>query len=330
MTSPRSAALTLTLASLTLVSAPAAAAGASAITLTGMLDIAVYKDFDGSKQVGSVARSHIAIAGQEDLGGGLAATFKLQHRFEPDSGSTENTGKPFWHGESTVGLRGSFGHVRMGRALDVVSNNDWAFDPWYNFDRIASPAWNNWHWNYATDRTSNGGGAEYGRLSSGVFYDSPRLGGFTVHASGSFEDSPGVGGGTGDNAGLALNYAQGPVAAMLASSRNSSGDTVQFMGLSYTVGAWVLMGAFDRSVFDAAVDSTARVTTLGLRHSMGLASLKAGYGWRDVDGMKSGFLGLGADYNLSKRTNVYLSLGRQDPSRGDALTAYGVGMAHSF
>lgn len=308
----------------------AAAADTSAVTLSGLFDIGVYKGFDGSKQVGTVQRSHITIAGQEDLGGGLAATFKLQHRFEADTGSTETTGKPFWHGESTVGLKGGFGQVRLGRALDVVSNNDWAFDPWYNFDRIASPAWNNWHWNYASDRTSNGGGAEYGRLSNGVFYDSPKMGGFSVHFSGAFEDSAGAGGGTGNNAGLALNYAQGALAAMLASSRNSSGDTVQFAGLSYTVGNWALMGAYDRSVFDAAVDSTAKVTTLGLRYAMGAANLKAGYGRRDVDGATSNFLGLGADYSLSKRTSLYVSLGRQDPSAGDATTAYGAGIAHSF
>jgi predicted porin len=219
--------------------------------------------------------------------------------------------------------------VRLGRALDVVSNNDWAFDPWYNFDRIASPAWNNWHWNYATDRTSNSGGGEYGRLSNGLFYDSPAMGGFTLHFSGSFEDSAN-GGGTGNNTGLSLNYSGGGISAMLASSRNSSGDTVQFLGLNYAVGNWAVMGAYDRSVFNAAVDSTAKVYTLGLTYTMGATTLKAGYGNRDVDGAGSNFLGLGASHSLSKRTSVYVSLGRQDPDAGDTDTAYGVGMSHSF
>ena len=319
----------LTLGGIAAAAAAVAAPSTSSVTLSGLFDIGVYRGFDGSKQVGTISRSNITLSGQEDLGGGLAATFKLQHRFESDTGSTEATGKPFWQGESTVGLKGGFGHVRLGRALDVVSNNDWAYDPWYNFDRIASPAWNNWHWNYATDRTSNSGGAEYGRLSNGVFYDSPAMGGFTLHFSGSFEDSAN-GGGTGNNSGLSLNYSGGGISAMLASSRNSSGDTVQFLGLNYSVGNWAVMGAYDRSVFDAAVDSTAKVYTLGLSYAMGATTLKAGYGNRDVDGAGSNFLGLGASHSLSKRTSVYISLGRQDPDAGDTDTAYGVGMSHSF
>jgi predicted porin len=309
----------------------AAAQAESPIRLSGMIDIGLYRGFDETKNIGTIQRSHIAIDGSEDLGGGLAATFKLQHRFDADTGGTESEGlKPFWHGESTVGLKGAFGHVRFGRALDVVYANDWAFDPWYNFDRIASPAWNNWHWNYATDRTSNDGTAEYGRLSNGVFYDSPAFSGFTVHFSGSFEDSSGVDGGTGDNAGLALNYDQGPLALMVAGSRNSSGDTVQFLGAKYTFDALSVMGAYDRSVYDGPTDSTAKVYTLGASYAIGAGNLKAGFGHRDVDGAKSRFLGLGADYGLSKRTSVYVSLGRQDPDGGDASTAYGVGMSHSF
>jgi predicted porin len=313
------------------IAAAAAALAApttSSVSLTGTIDIGMYRAFDGSKQIGPLSRSNITFSGQEDLGGGLAATFRLQHRFESDTGTTESTGKPFWQGESTVGLKGGFGRVRLGRALDVVSEHDWAYDPWYNFDRVASPAWNNWHWNYASDRTSNSGGAEYGRLSNGLFYDTPSLGGFTLHFSGSFENNPG--GGDGNNAGLALNYAGGGVMAMLASSRNSSGDTVQFLGLNYKLGDWALMGAYDRSVFNAAVDSTAKVYTLGVVYSMGAANFKAGYGNRDVDGAKSNFLGLGADYSLSKRTSVYVSLGRQDPDNADTSNAYGVGMNHSF
>jgi predicted porin len=311
------------------IAPPALAQGQ--VSLSGMIDLGVYRGFDDDRRVGTIQRSFLTLAGREDLGSGLTATFKLQHRFDADTGGVEGEGrKPFWHGESSVGLKGGFGHLRLGRALDVISNNDWAFDPWYNFDRIASPAWNNWHWNYASDRTSNQGSPEYGRVSNGIFYDSPTAGGFSLHFSGSFEDSPGPGGGTGNNAGLAVKYGQGGFSGLLAASQNSSDDTIQFLGLNYTAGNWSLMGAYDRSVYEAAVDSVAKVYTLGLRYALGASNLMAGYGHRDVDGAKSDFLGLGADYNLSKRTRVYASLGRQDPDSGDSATAYGVGVAHSF
>jgi len=334
MTLTRTALLAATATATTavgLILGPLPAQAQGRVSLSGLIDVGVYHGFDDTDHVGTIQRSHVTLAGSEDLGGGLVATFKLQHRFDVDTGGTEGEGrKPFWHGESTVGLKGGFGHLRLGRALDVISNNDWAFDPWYNFDRIASPAWNNWHWNYASDRTSNRGSPEYGRLDNGVFYDSPALAGFSLHFSGAFEDSPGPNGGTGNNAGLGLMVNRGAVTGLLAASRNSSGDTVQFLGLNVSSGAWALMGAYDRSVYNAAQDSVARVATLGLRYTLGASNLLAGYGHRDVDGATSDFVGLGADYNLSKRTRVYASLGRQDPDAGDSATAYGVGVAHSF
>lgn len=308
-----------------------ASSAQSSFALSGYLDIGLYRGFDESKNVGTIQRSSISLAGTEDLGSALSATFKLQHRFDADTGGTEGAGsKPFWHGESTVGLKGGFGHVRLGRALDVVYANDWAFDPWANFDRVASPAWNNWHWNYATDRTANNGSPEYGRLSNGLFYDSPSLGGFTVHFSGAFENGSGAGAGTGDNTGVAVQYAGGPVAVMLAGSRNSSGDTIQFAGIRYRADALTLMAAYDRSVFDAVIDSTAEVVTIGAVYAVGSGHLKAGFGHRDVDGAKTRFVGLGADYSLSKRTAAYVSLGRQDPDGAADRTAYGVGISHSF
>jgi len=231
---------------------------------------------------------------------------------------------------STVGLKGSWGAVRLGRALDAVWANDWAYDPWYNFNRIASPAWQYWHFNYASDRTSNNGSPEYGRLANGVFYDSPNLGGFTFHYSGAFEKSTATGAGTGNNNGVSFNYDKGPVSLMLAGSKNSNDDTVAFAGAKYTIGALSLMGAYDRSKFEAAVDSIAKVFTLGASYRIGATELKAGYGRLDLDGAKSKFIGLGADYWLSKRTSLYVSAGRNKPDTGTATTAYGVGVAHSF
>ena len=62
---------------------------------------------------------------------------------------------PYWHGELTVGLKGPWGQVRVGRALDVIYGNDWTYDPWDNNNRIASPAWYFWHYNYPSDRTGS-------------------------------------------------------------------------------------------------------------------------------------------------------------------------------
>jgi predicted porin len=322
---------TLPFTTTALLVASATAHAQSSVNVSGLIDIGVYRGFDKTKNVGTIQRSNIAFSGTEDLGGGLAATFKLSHRFDADTGQQEGAGsKPFWQGESTVGLKGGWGSVRLGRALDAVWANDWAYDPWYNFNRIASPAWQYWHFNYSSDRTSNNGSPEFGRLANGIFYDSPSFGGFAVHFSGAFENSTAPGAGSGNNTGVSLNYDKGPVSVMLAGSKNSSDDTVAFVGAKYSLGDWSVMGAYDRSKFEAAVDSIAKVFTLGATYKLGATELKAGYGRLDVDGAKSNFIGLGADYWLSKRTNLYVSAGRNKPNAGDSTTAYGVGVAHSF
>ncbi len=320
------------IAAIAALSASGAAAAQSTVNISGLVDAGVYRGFDKVNHAGTIQRSHLAFSGSEDLGGGLAATFQLSTRFEVGSGQLEEAGsKPFWQGESTVGLKGGWGSVRLGRALDAVWANDWAYDPWGNFDRIASPAWHYWHYNYASNRTSNNGSPEYGRLANGVFYDSPSMGGFTAHLSGSFENSsnPPVGR-TAGTRGLSLNYDQGAVSLMAAGSRNASDDTVVFLGAKYTTGALSLMGAYDRSKFEGPVDSVAKVYTLGAVYRVGQASLKASYGRLDLDGRKSSFIGLGSDYALSKRTSVYGSLGHSRPGGAASGTAYGLGVAHMF
>jgi len=101
----------------------------SSVTMSGYLDAGVYRDSAGTWNVGQIQRSNIAFSGVEDLGNGLAATFMLSHRFETDTGENESSNKPYFHGESTVGLKGGFGRIRLGRALDAMYGQDWQFDP---------------------------------------------------------------------------------------------------------------------------------------------------------------------------------------------------------
>ena len=311
----------------------------SSVTISGTIDMALYRDYDKTNKVGQISRSDLTFSGVEDLGNGLAVTFKLKNRFSADTGIGVDTladvgKKPFFHGESTVGMKGGFGSVQIGRRLDVLGNNDWGFDPWYNFDSVASPAWSFWHWNYATDRTSNNGNPEYGRLNNGIFYDSPTMGGFSVHYSGAFEKSTQTGAGTGNNNGLALKYGSGPIALMLASTKNSSGDTDTFAGAKYTVGNLELMGAYDRSKYNGTTSSpTAKVYTLGTSYTMGAMRFMASYGHLDTGAAvnpTASMIGLGGQYFLSKRTNLYVSLGNKKFDGASSVSAYGVGINHSF
>lgn len=306
------------------------AAAQSSVSISGYLDGGVFRDFDKTSKVGTIQRSNLAFQGVEDLGGGLKATFRLSTRFELDTGLPEGAGsKPFWHDESTVGLQGSWGSVRAGRALSAMWAQDWQFDPWGNFNRIASPAWHLWHAQTPTDRASNNGTAEYGRMANGVFYDSPSLAGFTVHLSASPErtTAPGT---SGRGHSVSLNYNQGPVSAMLAHERNGSGDEDLFAAGKYSFGALALMAAYDDSRAKGPMVKS-RAATLGATYTVGVTTFKAGYGRQRLgDEATNHFASLGADYALSKRTTVYASLGHQRYEDQPSRTAFGMGIAHAF
>lgn len=330
---PSLRARTLALAALSLAAVSAMAQ--SNVTLSGTMDIAAYRGngYNTAKgtQIGPLSRSNLTFSGNEDLGGGLVATFKLSTRFETDTGSTELTNKPFWHGESTVGIKGGFGHIRVGRAMDAVTANDWAYDPWDNFDRLASPAWSFWHYNYAVDRRSNNGSAEYFRMSNGIFYDSPTYGGFSLSVSGSPEKATAAGAGQSKPLSGALKYADGGFSAMLATGRNGDGDTVKFLGLKQSFGPVAVMGAYDISTYKGTLsNSTAHAATVGATWQLTSVLLQASLGRQSIGDEVNRMASVGARLPLSKRTYIYTNLSHYKPHANDGKLGYGVGLNHSF
>ena len=300
-----------------------AAHAQSNVAISGSVDVGVYRDTADRWNAGPIQRNYLQFAGSEDLGNGLAATFRLRMRFDPDTGSLEGNGsKPFWHVESTVGLKGGFGAVRLGRALDAIQSQDWAFDAWGNNDRIASPAWDLWHWNYSAD--PRGGGS--GRVANAVFYDSPAFANTTLHISYSPETVPGD---ITKNRAASLVYNGGTIQAMVGAAKNSAGAKEGSVGLRGNIGALSLMGVYN--VSESASDSKAKVATLGAIYDFGGVALKAGWGQADVDGIKKERLvSVGAVYSLSKRTSVYADAAAKRFPGQDTKHVYGVGLTHRF
>ncbi len=312
---------------------------------SGTLDMGVYRDFDGSNNVGPISRSHVSLAGARDLGNGNQATFLLSARLDPSTGEVNDPGdtkKPFFHGEATVGLKSDlFGAVRLGRAQDVITQHDWSYDPFYNYNAIASAAWNTWGSNYATDRTSNtskstgAAAGEYGRLNNGVFYDSPVVNGFQGHISGSFEKSPEVANsanGKGNNLGAAVTYNLGPVSMMLGSTENTSGDRRSILGGKYTIGTLELMAAVDRSYYngDSVVSAnTITANSVGVSYGMGKYRFMANVGVKD-DVESTRFVGLGTQYAIDAMTAVYVSAGNKTYKTAASQSAIGVGINYRF
>lgn len=353
----------------TALAAAALCAGAahaqSNVTVSGWLDIGVMKKTGGDLQVGTPSRNNIAFSGTEDLGGGLQATFKLSHRFELDTGAVEasDAARPFWKAESTVGLKGSFGAVRLGRALTPLWNQGWAFDPWYNFNRIASLQW----WQFAPDFLSNPQTREYSRLNNGIFYDSPSFGGVTVHLSAGIEKEASD---LARSFGASVNYDSDAISLMLGAERNSQKDEALFAGAAYTIGSLRLMAGYSHVrlnpagvIFSSAWTNWAGASEpktkrssvqLGATYGMGQHTVRAGIG-RDFEGATSffnfagstftnagtGFSGpstmasVGYSYALSKRTSLYADVSTTrwdvtDDAGRTSAAGYALGVSHSF
>ncbi|WP_020652950.1 porin [Massilia niastensis] len=325
----RNQALLLACAVLGTLASSTPARAQAAVSVNGMLDLGVFHGFDGVNQVGTVQRSNIAFSGFEDLGGGVKAVFRMSTRVELDTGISEGAGfKPFWHDEATVGLKGGWGTVRVGRAMTAMWAQDWKFDPWANYNRIASPAWQHWHYLTPSDPFANNGTAEYGRLNNGMFYDSPMVGGFTLRLSGSPERQrePGA---TGRPYSAVLEYERKAVLLMAAFERNSVGDNNAFVAGKLTFGAAAVMAAYDDSrTFDDS--GISRSATLSATYRLGRTTLKAGYSRQRLNADTNYVASLGADHALSRRTVLYASLGRKRDARQDGRTAFGVGMSHAF
>jgi len=116
--------------SLALLGAAGAAHAQSSVTLYGVLDDSIQYvnnvDVSGSNKssvglaAGNLQGNRWGLKGTEDLGGGLKAVFQLENGFSPNNGSLGQGGKMFGR-QAFVGLASDqFGTVTLGRQYDPV------------------------------------------------------------------------------------------------------------------------------------------------------------------------------------------------------------------
>jgi predicted porin len=348
------------LLALAVLSAFAGAASAqSSVTLSGIVDAGIRRVGTATGHDWNMAQSQsgysaITFSGREDLGGGMYAFFALNHRFNIASGtvnSASNTcaGSPtptasvcspvntFWR-NTAVGLGGGFGDVRLGRILMPLQDMNGGFDPW------------------ATGTVGSihtGGITATIRANNAIYYRSPSLGGVSIHAAiaagegqlqGETANNFGQVAGRGPLGdqerpiGLSVRYAAGPLNVGLAYDKNYADIKTIGAYASFDFGFMKLMGQFEKG------DSSNNAGTLlenmknysiGVRAPLGAVTVLAGYVRADSDlnGRDGGKFGLGAEYSLSKRTNLYADVGKSNGDRftdAQKKTAFDVGITHRF
>lgn len=312
------------LLALAVLSAFAGAASAqSSVTLSGGIDAAIQRvNGDWNMSTGNSGRTNFTLSGREDLGGGMAAFFAMNYRFNQGTGqsTTTSTASSFWR-QTWIGLSGGFGDVRLGRMLPALQELNGGYDP-FGTETVGS---------------THSGGLRAGlagnaRINNAIYYRSPSLGGLQVHANIAAGDQQKVTSGaftSGERpVGLAAQYAAGPLKVAVAYDKNASDEKTKGVYGSFALGATTLMAQYENGDV-GATDQT--VYSIGARVAMGAATLKAGY--RNNSDLEQKKLGLGVDYNLSKRTIVYADVAKQSGdgyNTAEKKAQFDVGIWHRF
>ncbi|TDG01870.1 porin [Paraburkholderia guartelaensis] len=335
----------------------ASAHAQSSVTLYGVLDAGITYTSNISTasghgsalqfQDGVIQPTQWGIKGDEDLGGGTHAIFDLENGFQLSNGALITNGSLF-NRKAYVGLSGPWGRLTMGRDFDFIGET---FAMYSN--AVITPAG---LLGWGLSSYASGGYILDNRVwgvqvSNAVKYLSPTFGGLSAGAMYAFGN---VAGSLGTNQvmNFIINYSQKNFngSASYFSQHNEAlgaNETVWAIGGNYTIGAFQVVA----NVATAALSSSTkpRATTLetGVQYSIRPdVSLSAGYTqqWRNNDlGSANTFI-LGADYILSKRTDVYAVgvLGHDhaypaqveaafgSPSSSDTQSAVRVGLRHRF
>ncbi|QDQ27807.1 porin [Chitinimonas arctica] len=273
--------------------APTAFAAGNEVVLYGQVNVGVEisarpgAEPDQTKI--SNLSSRIGFKGQEDLGDGLSAFFKIESAVAPDDASRSGFGTR----EAWVGLKGDWGSVAAGRGKSPYTQATEEFDPFYLDDSLGL--------------TNHGSNDNY-RINNAIRFDGA-YGPVTYSYANSFGENKGAPAGTRSTNDFSMQakYAAENFSLVGAYGvfKPKAGKAVKrlLLGGTFTMGdlSLSLAGQHRNDGNDKFTDPL-----LLVGYSMGDLSLQAGAIFWDKDTMANtktqGTAGL--FYNLSKRTVV--------------------------
>lgn len=323
------------LLALAALSAVAGAASAQ-VTLSGGVDLGVAR-VDGNtveQTAGKSARSNLTFSGKEDLGNGMSAYFGLNMRFNPENGTTNPGGNTSnLNGSATnpnvqifrnswVGLNTNAGAVQLGRFLAPFQELNGGYDA-FGTDTVGSVHVN----------AFNTGAAGNVRVNSALEYRSPVVGGAQVLLMTADTTAQGIAAPTVRPFSAAVSFNQGPVSLGVGTDKKA--DDLKTLGVygKFTLPSNAAV-MFQYEKGDVSATTTSKGYSISTKVPVGMVDLKAGYlTVKPSVGASQKKLGLGADYNLSKRTQLYVDMGKRS---GDSLTVnnkktqFDVGIYHKF
>lgn len=335
----------------------------SAVTIYGLLDVAVVQEGGGS--AGSVSKlssgvgagSRLGFKGKEELGNGWSALFLLENGFQADNGAMGQGGLLFGR-QAYVGLQSPYGTLLLGRQ----------YTPEYLVKVFADPFGSG----YVADSKNiiATSGNAFSRMDNTLKYQSPGMAGVNVE----LVAAPGEVSGdstAGRQFGGSIAYTAGPL-QLRAGYHNRNNDTATLKNTGNARNA-VLAAVYDFGVAKAHLlygsnhglnssslrnaanpfgraslpmaSTDSRDVLLGLTVPFGPHALLASYLRKDdrtARRQDASQLAIGYRYTLSKRTSLYAVYARIYNRNGASYTvgnsieagsgdrAASAGISHAF
>lgn len=321
----------------------------SSVTLYGVISVGLaYTNNSAGKsdiqlESGVQQTPHWGLKGVEDLGGGYKTFFTLENGFSITTGALSNGGKEFGR-KAFIGIQTpGYGALTLGRQVDVMSDALFFYEAAAQFAAYGVPVGDN-------DNVF-----ETTRISNAVRYTSNVYGGFQLAGQYGFSNDAGDFNNN-SSKGATLTYTRGPLSAAIAyseylqpnSATNTAGAVTDTYGVpvittfadnvarqqmfgaaaSYKLGRAQLSMMITHTMFSYLKGEPGLSLTNYEPTFTWLATpfLLLGAGYIFTDGRTNGEspkwhqVDLGADYFLSKRTDVFL-VGVYQKAAGDAKFA---------
>jgi len=291
-----------------------ASAQTSSVTLFGVLDVGVQRLKNGSKtlnleSIDGLQTSRIGFRGQEDLGGGLNASFHLEGAIGPDVGAGGD-----WRRRATVSLSAkSAGEIRLGRDYTPTF---WNISKFNAFGTNGVGAASNLVYGFDG---SSGSSKTIVRSDNSVGYFLPEgLGGVYGQAMVAAGE-----GSTGRYVGARIGYAGNGLDIALGVSETENtlaGDKfkVTNLGGSYSIGPLKLLGLVHVS---KQTTREQKNYVVGAHYAVGSGIIRASYVNAHSRNSANGedytgkLFAVGYVHNLSKRTSLYATASQVDNSK---------------
>lgn len=302
---------------------------------------------------GGMMTSYVGLAGSENLGNGLKAEFALESFILNDTGANApNMAGGFWSRTSNVALSGNFGKVALGQYDNPLFTSGYTYNP-FGSSMLVSPTMRHL---YVIGQSSSTGapmansakitgagvGFDTGWVNS-VTYESPVVQGFSAVLQFGAKESTAS---TSSNSYAASgSYNNGPISATLTyvkggqvagSTAYTANEKIWDLGASYDFGAAKLFGQYTNNK-DETFNSKDKTYQLGVSVPVGeKVALLASFGAlkNKVNGATTNttdrVFSLGADYTLSKRTDLYGAFMNNTQTNLASGQTFVLGMKHNF